>query len=195
LKRVLIAALAAAPALSGCAVFGAGAHAMSGMADTVHRIFFSAGDDRAPAAYTRDALAEAAVLYPPALTTVEVPPNHPRLAAAVRAAGYAVTDRDGPAIAGALPVRFAVHSGAAGVDVAVLKMGDQVLTRGYMNGQPATGWSFDAHNAPARTIERLRLVERGVPVDQVSYAYAGAARPDTTPVAGAPAAAERGVQP
>ena len=196
-KLSLIAACAlAAPLVSSCAVVGAGGHAVgaavSGVADAIHQLAFSGSDDDAPAGYTRDALAEAAVLYPPALTTVVVPPNHPRLMAAVRSAGYAVTDRDGPAASGALPVHFVVHSGAAGVDVAVLQIGEQTLTRGYMSGQPVTGWSFDAKNAPPRTLERLSLMQRGIPVDQVTYAYAGAGRPAVAP---SPSPASKGAQP
>ncbi len=174
----------ACPTLWGCAVVGAGVNAVhstvAGVAEAIHQLAFSGRDDNAPMAFTKDALAEAAVLYPPALTTVVVPPHHPRLAAAVRSAGYAVTDRGGATVSGALPVHFVVHSGAAGVDIAVLQIGDQVLTRGYMNGQPATGWSFDAHNAAPVTLQRLQLVQRGVPVGAVSYASAGAARQDST---------------
>lgn len=179
MRRPLLfaAAVLGAPMLWGCAVVGAGVHAVHSTVDGVaHMLAFGPRDDNAPMAYTKDALAEAAVLYPPALTTVIVAPNHPRLTAAVRAAGYAVTDRDGPAAADALPVHFTVHTGAAGVDVAVLQIGDQVLTRGYMAGQPATGWTYDARNAPPRTVERLQMVERGIPVDRLSYAYAGADR-------------------
>ncbi len=174
----------ACPTLWGCAVVGAGVNAVHstviGVAQAIHQLALSGRDDDAPMAYTKDALAEAAVLYPPALTTVVVPAHHPRLAAAVRSAGYAVTDRDGATVSGALPVHFVVHTGAAGVDVAVLEIGDQVLTRGYMNGQPATGWTFDTHNAPPVTLQRLQLVQRGVPVGAVSYASAGAARQDST---------------
>ena len=185
MRRPLAAAATAlllCPTLWGCAVVGAGVRGVhsevAGMADAIHSLAFGARNDSAPTAYTRDALAEAAVLYPPALTTVFVPAHHPRLTAAVRAAGYAVTDEDGPPASGALRVRFHVHSGAAGVDVAVLQLGEQVLTRGYMDGQPATGWSFDARNAPPETLARLRLVQLGLPIDRVSFAYAGSARVD-----------------
>ncbi|MHB8286252.1 MAG: hypothetical protein ACYDD1_16465 [Caulobacteraceae bacterium] len=166
-----IALALGSPMLSGCV-------ALSDTAMAMHEAVFHTPDD-APAGYTKDALAEAAVLYPPAQTTVIAPSFRPRLAAAIRAAGYAVTDAQGPAAAGAIRLRFDVHTGAAGIDVAVLQMDEQTLTRGYQAGVPVTGWSFNPHNARPITLERLSLIQRGIPVDQVSYALAGAPTPTT----------------
>jgi hypothetical protein len=114
-----------------------------------------------PPAWAKNVVAALAMLYPPAQTRLYVVKAPPGVTDVLRVEGYGVVEGRAARTAQRDGYRFSIQTRDLGDgSIAVIAhVGQQTLSRAYLNGQAVTGWSFDLTGATEAMKARVDLIQ------------------------------------